>query len=1025
MAVVILDITGSMGSQIEGLKRCLRELMSLIAENPTMGIAIITYTERSKGCKAEPTGCYVSLNSFGDAAEASAFVDTIKLCQPPHAHAVSASGEDGPENVLAAMYMLTELHGSKPTLAFVITDAGYHHAPPSGTTDRNERQWLADRGVANVDFYQVLDTVIAHFGGGLVLLPIIYNYTGQDRKDIQAYGQMAHATGSVVMQPISFQSTVLAQAMGGFLKRLLGELNNDVTDESLSESTYRSIHIYDMSGFTPVASESEAVTRHTPTAGDTKKLLETAMTRGRTIACAVTAFRVGWKRRVSVSALSLLRQLSFGLTAARYYSALSAGSSSTEALMAQLEELHPRMLESLPEEQRGQIKATPTRLADMASALVTEEAAAGEGTADMVTLETVAEVLECMLQKWEGDEELEEKDRAFDPVALVCSMVHGRLINIHFPKGPDSKPNYSDAWSAMVDGISYDVLSAETAMKLFQGQSHDGSTTEATGLTDKRMYNGFMFLMDPEDPAGTFVLRAFSGTQVMNVLQMTFFDGSPGGFLPHMYPGTVAAALSRAIKSSSTEGSLGSGTEASNKLIGQMIYSLQNIMGRPAKAARERLCEGFADPANSISKFLLLLCQMDRLQTRWPQPLIFHCLSLQVLDEWLAAIIQLYFGKPGRDSDERHLDFVAEMAPLEVLFGPTVHSVNALEMLHPLERYLKGDVSCMVGASTWEELALAKLKETELFHGLEKLVERVKTVFKCPDLEYPTAPTALELVLYRVRTARIKSLKNPRPNPNNPARYDSTVVEDGSSKTPAVVHAPKVMEPAVAYLVKAHKSATATELAGFAEARRTHCLSVMVKSVASTRLLSETNTKTELLGITYSLSRNDVPLVLEKSGYDDLKFVEELVCGLWAPEPAQCLRRYRATILEAITDAEVSKRIQEAISAQAICMRAVPNRHGHTRDLIYPGPMGWTQEYDDGRCANLGRPHRILPKMKEFTEYGMAALERARAEGDVSTFAAVNIALNQWQDPNCLSKAKELVEDRLLGAGPTSKSKAG
>lgn len=39
--------------------------------------------------------------------------------------------------------------------------------------------------------------------------------------------------------------------------------------------------------------------------------------------------------------------------------------------------------------------------------------------------------------------------------------------------------------------------------------------------------------------------------QIMNLLQMTVLAGSPGGFLPNMYPGTLAAALAGVICRSS------------------------------------------------------------------------------------------------------------------------------------------------------------------------------------------------------------------------------------------------------------------------------------------------------------------------------------------------------------------------------------------------------------------------------------------------------------------------------------------
>ncbi|CAM9827590.1 unnamed protein product, partial [Laminaria digitata] len=200
-------------------------------------------------------------------------------------------------------------------------------------------------------------------------------------------------------------------------------------------------------------------------------------------------------------------------------------------------------------------------------------------------------------------------------------MVHGIFVNVRFPKGPDGKPNFADAWSAMIDKHSFDVVSAESAMRLFT--SGDGDWDEeggegeevVIGLTDRRKYNGFVPLMDEGDPLKTAVMTVFSGLQVMNLLQMTVLAGSPGGFLPNMYPGMVAATLARVIRTSSGgswAGVEGASSEANDRLASQMVFSLRGIMGSPATAARVRLAEGKADPANPLSKFLMVLCKHPR-----------------------------------------------------------------------------------------------------------------------------------------------------------------------------------------------------------------------------------------------------------------------------------------------------------------------------------------------------------------------------------------------------------------------------
>lgn len=64
---------------------------------------------------------------------------------------------------------------------------------------------------------------------------------------------------------------------------------------------------------------------------------------------------------------------------------------------------------------------------------------------------------------------------------------------------------------------SFDVVSAESALRLFKGSAPDWAVEEssaAIGVTDRRVYNGFVPLMDEKDLLKTAVLRIFSGLQV-------------------------------------------------------------------------------------------------------------------------------------------------------------------------------------------------------------------------------------------------------------------------------------------------------------------------------------------------------------------------------------------------------------------------------------------------------------------------------------------------------------------------------
>ena len=56
-----------------------------------------------------------------------------------------------------------------------------------------------------------------------------------------------------------------------------------------------------------------------------------------------------------------------------------------------------------------------------------------------------------------------------------------------------------------------------------------------------------------------------------------------------------------------------------------------------------------------------------------------------VLNEWVAATIQLHFGKATPENGEAFHAFLREIVPLEVIFGKDALKVDPLEKLHPLE----------------------------------------------------------------------------------------------------------------------------------------------------------------------------------------------------------------------------------------------------------------------------------------------------------------------------------------------------
>lgn len=153
----------------------------------------------------------------------------------------------------------------------------------------------------------------------------------------------------------------------------------------------------------------------------------------------------------------------------------------------------------------------------------------------------------------------------------------------------------------------------------------------------------------------------------------------------------------------------------------------------------------------------------------------------------------------------------------------------------------------------------------------------------------------------------------------------------------------------------------------------------------------------ELLGTEYSLQRTDVPALLKMVGYDEnLAFVEDLVLGGWTPEPPQCLRRFSTEIIDGVDAAGgggeggLSGKLRDAILQQELCLRTIGcNRHGHTAELQFPGPMGWTEDYAAARRSNLEqagrtdpRNSKIISQMERYTGFGAELLRGLDNEPD-------------------------------------------
>lgn len=78
---------------------------------------------------------------------------------------------------------------------------------------------------------------------------------------------------------------------------------------------------------------------------------------------------------------------------------------------------------------------------------------------------------------------------------------------------------------------------------------------------------------------------------------------------------------------------------------------------------------------------------------------------------------------------------------------------------------------------------------------------------------------------------------------------------------------------------------------------------------------------------------------------------------------------------------------------QEVCLRAQrPNRHGHTLEMPYPGPAGWTPEYAAARMESVaGR--RACKKIKVLK--GLEEMQRFTAMANWAKAAAADCGAEQ------------------------------
>ena len=1025
----LLDITGSMIGELDAVKAAAAELVGELKAHghaAAASIRLITFTESAQGC-------FVADRRFDCHADALAAIRCVHLATAPNGR--EATGDDGPENAKAAVLQLLDRQGKgkerpPPTIAFLITDDMPHlRAHGSTRTAVHEAQWLAAKGLdAHVagDAVRLFRHVVAAFGeGNLVLNCVLFGAAADPLGvGVDVYGQLAAATGGLVMKPKSGMRNSKTLA-AGLLHIVLTVLNGPGGGGGGGGATRLDAYdLFDVSRL-PVRDAEPAAPAPAPL-GDAAELFE--------IACWRMAEVTGrkWSKRAR-GIVAGREQLRVVCDACLYVSTLASKDAAARAAARAALSDRISAVAAVAAVAAGpcHFRLTIEDVDAQAAAFAT--GTGGEGLRDeglhegasLVSLVAVREVLEA-LEGGCGDD-----DDDADLLARFMSLLSGFSARVDLPPDRDGRPDFMSAWAAAVPAVAPDRITAAEFMRLVGGaDGHRGLTDAASPR-----YNAFLAAPEPGDRCATLAFAFASATQALNWATAVAMGACAlgAGYVPNLAPGLLASALVR-MSVSATSMSPTGGSEFAKKQAATLASALGSLL-RPVGGEEP-------NPEDEVSKLVAaLLSRGCCAQAGWRG----------ALEEWLAAIVQRHH----RTTATTPAD-VSELA--RVLAG-SVDGVDRDDVdpeteLHALER---GDVGL---SPSWSpDAAVAAHPAVATFaRAAAFLLAALPQPLGLEDV-WPgwSGWPALHLLLLRDRTARYSSSSSSSSSSSGGSSKATTwtrraasdvkgvaelVVEYHRASKAAELRSIRARREAIVRerLVAAATAALSSDAAEAAEAADDACDAFDAFDAAALKLLTAT-----VMTCTDRLRRSDAPAVLARvaaaaqggGGSAGLARASlALVLGPWSTEPASVLKKARDAFLAAAASAAPAdlERMKAAFGSASACSRKTgTNRHGHSVAVQYPGPVGYTAEYAAHRRAALeahlasakpARGKRASASLSRRLEAHLASMARfsavaawatsASADLDADARAAVAAALAKYSDANRLSLVLPALE-ALIG----------
>ena len=201
---IILDVTGTMNRELEGLKLSISDLVATIDRSELeVSLRLITFTESSTVCQIKQR-----IYERCELARAITEIADIKL-----GDGSQANGGDEDENSKAAVYSLLLGEGPlRKTIAFLVTDALPHIQARASGESKRENEWFREKQVpAHIysDCIALFDQVTEAFQGQLVMNVIAYN-SARSELGTSIYGKM---TNELFLAPKPRDPKSLAKAI--------------------------------------------------------------------------------------------------------------------------------------------------------------------------------------------------------------------------------------------------------------------------------------------------------------------------------------------------------------------------------------------------------------------------------------------------------------------------------------------------------------------------------------------------------------------------------------------------------------------------------------------------------------------------------------------------------------------------------------------------------------------------------------------------------------------------------------------